>query len=482
MVICNANCKIGSVMLPKGGVTEPVVYEENDDAVIGRLCVMAEDYDLQGNGGRRLECCLVLEEMSSLWLLWTRGIPDRLSHKADIMATTPDDLLAKSLLVRLPGMDSHFPALDRAPVLYSSQETIHLVLFGASQLTEAMAVNAALVAHYPNYTRDTSLRTRITIVDDHIVPFRDRLLQHYQHLFENSFYRTIDLNSTDPQTFVHHPMYEAERKDFVDVEWEFVNGAVGNSVLRQKLSEWSVSDRQHLTLALCYPDMTRNMETAFSMPDTIYANQTPVLCYTSQQAQLQLACEDGRCGSIHPFSHKDSHLHTLYSLKRMAKMVNYIYTRSFSLGPDEPVTAPAHIEEAAVEEAWASLTSFSNQYSNFCNAMALGAKMHSAGLSTGDWQSYYALSRDEILQLSEVEHNRWSVEKLLLGYRPVTKEEQQAVEADIAQKALLKRNRVHYDLRAYSDLRSDATGKNVNVYDMALTQSIPLIIKTCITD
>ena len=28
----------------------------------------------------------------------------------------------------------------------------------------------------------------------------------------------------------------------------------------------------------------------------------------------------------------------------------------------------------------------------------------------------------------------------------------------------------------------DATGKNVNVYDMALTQSIPLIIKTCITD
>ena len=64
----------------------------------------------------------------------------------------------------------------------------------------------------------------------------------------------------------------------------------------------------------------------------------------------------------------------------------------------------------------------------------------------------------------------------------MTKQEQQAVEADIAQKALLKRNRVHYDLRAYSDLRSDATGKNVNVYDMALTQSIPLIIKTCITD
>lgn len=482
MVICNANCKTDSVMLPKGGVTEPVIYEENDDAVIGRLCVMAEDYDLQGNGGRRLECCLVLAELSSLWLLWTRGIPDRLSHKADIMATTPDDLLAKSLLVRLPGIDNHFPALDRAPVLYSSQETIHLVLFGASQLTEAMAVNAALVAHYPNYTRDTSLRTRITIVDDHVAPFRDRLLQHYGHLFDNSYYRIIDLNDADPQPFVHHPMYEAERKDFVDVEWEFVGSTVGNSVLRQKLSQWSASDRQQLTLAFCYGDMERNVEAAFSMPDTIYSTRTPVLCHTSQQARLNLACGDGQRSSIHPFSHNDCHLLTLYTLKRMAKMVNYVYTRCFSLGPGEPVTAPAHIEEAAVEEAWASLTSFSSQYSNLCNAMALGAKMHSAGLATGDWQSYYALSRDEILQLSEVEHNRWSVEKLLLGYRPVTNEEQRAVEADIAQKALLKHNKVHYDLRAYSDLRSDATGKNVNIYDMALTQSIPLIIKTCITD
>lgn len=469
-------------MLPGGGVSEPVVYEDNDNAVIERMCTTVEAYAPQTNGGRRLECCLLLAEMSSLWLLWTRGIPDWMSRKADIMATTPDDLLAKSVLVRLPGTDNCFPALDRLPVQYSSQDTVHLVLFGASQLTEAMAANAALVAHYPNYTRDTRLRTRITIVDDHVVPFRDRLIQHYQHLFENSYYRTIDLNDTDPQSFVHHPLYENERKDFVDVEWEFVNGAVGCGVLRQKLSEWSVSDRGQLTLALCYPDMARNVETAFSMPDTVYANHIPMFCHTSQQAQLKLSCEDGRCDSIYPFSHKDGSLHTLYTLKRMAKMVNYIYTRCFSLGPDSSMTAPAHIQEAAVEEAWASLTSFSNQYSNLCNAMALGAKMHSAGLSTDDWQSYYALSRDEILQLSEVEHNRWSVEKLLLGYRPVTNEEQQAVEADIAQKALLKRNRIHYDLRAYSDLRSDATGKNVNVYDMALTQSIPLIIKTCITD
>ena len=56
------------------------------------------------------------------------------------------------------------------------------------------------------------------------------------------------------------------------------------------------------------------------------------------------------------------------------------------------------------------------------------------------------------------------------------------VENDISQKKILRDRKVHYDLRAFDDLRSDCTEKNVNVYDMALTQGIPLIIKTCITD
>ena len=80
-----------------------------------------------------------------------------------------------------------------------------------------------------------------------------------------------------------------------------------------------------------------------------------------------------------------------------------------------------------------------------------------------------------------MEHTRWSVEELLLGYRPVSDEEQRAVEADINVKKKLREQKVHYDLRSYDDLRVDATGKNVNVYDKALVQGIPLIVKTCTT-
>ncbi len=81
-----------------------------------------------------------------------------------------------------------------------------------------------------------------------------------------------------------------------------------------------------------------------------------------------------------------------------------------------------------------------------------------------------------------MEHNRWSLEELMLGYRPVTAEEQRAVEADISLKRTLRdTERAHYDLRAYSDLRPDATGKPVEIYDRALTQAIPLIVQSCIT-
>ena len=131
---------------------------------------------------------------------------------------------------------------------------------------------------------------------------------------------------------------------------------------------------------------------------------------------------------------------------------------------------------------WRNVGSLPKQYSNIFNAMTLATKMHSIGHTSDDWQEYYALTLDEIKILTEVEHNRWNVEELILGYRPTTDEEQKLIENDIAQKKVLRNKKIHYDLRAFDDLRSDSTGKNVNVYDMALTQGIPLIIKSCISD
>ena len=460
---------------------ELVFVEKDDHAVIRRLKCEADKYDVSVSG--RLECYLVLNDPTSLWLLQTVGLPKELENKVDVFATTMEDLLAKTIFVQLPNLHTDFPSLDRKTISRYDDTTIHLVIVGYSAQAEAFALNTALVAHYPNYCRDSRLRTRITIIDDNVYDGRDRLTQRYVHLFENSYYRTIDLNDTNPQCVLHRPMYEKTKKDFVDVEWEFVNGNIRNDAVRRKFTEWCEYGHQQLTIAICHSDFNKNYNEAFGLPEAVYRNEIPVLCHTNDNEMLRIATREGAYISIYPFGHENCDINTLRILKKLAQRVNFVYHHCFTLEPDNPITAPSSINENVLEELWRGVGSLSKQYSNIFNAMTLGTKMHSIGHTSDDWREYYALTMDEINILTEVEHNRWSVEELILGYRPVNQEEQRLIEKDIAQKKVLRdTKKVHYDLRSFDDLRADSTGKNVNVYDMALTQGIPLIIKTCITD
>lgn len=482
MLIISTNKNDHSLTAHEKAVGEWVFVEKDDNAAIKRLKEAAEKYD--NSGGGRLECYLVLNDATSLWLLQTIGLPKEIEEKVDVFATTMEDWLAKTVFVKLPNLQSGFPSLDRMPIAFDSETTVHLVLVGFSDQAEALALNAALVAHYPNYCKDTRLRTRITIIDENVYDSRDRLIQRYVHLFDNSYYRTLDLNDTHPQCILHRPMYEKEnRKDFVDVEWEFVNGNIRNDAVRQKLTEWSADSRQQLTIAICHSDQNRNFSESFGLPQAIYENEIPVLCYAEENDMINLIQNGETYKCIYPFGKECCDIKTLITLKHLAQRVNYVYSHCYSLSPGDPITAPSSIDENALSELWKNVGSLSKQYSNIFNAMTLGTKMHSVGHTSEDWKEYYALTMDEISILAEVEHNRWSVEELILGYRPCNEEEMEIVEKDIAQKKILRNTKiVHYDLRAFDDLRADSTGKNVNVYDMALTQGIPLIIKSCITD
>ena len=481
MLIISTNKSDHSLAAREKAAGERVFVEKDDNGAIRRLKEAAEQYDDGGAG--RLECYMVLDDPTSLWLLQTVGLPKEIEDKVDVFATTMEDLLAKTVFVKLPGLPSAFPSLDRAPISRDSETTVHLVIIGFSDQAEALALNAVLVAHYPNYCKDTRLRTRITIVDDNVYEGRDRLTQRYVHLFENSYYRTIDLTDANPQCRLHRPVYEkAHRKDFVDVEWEFVNGNIRNDAVRQKLEEWSADRRQQLTVAICHPGHDRNFSESFGLPQAIYQNDIPVLCHTDEDDMLNVIKNGESYKSVYPFGKDCCDINTLRTLKRLAQRVNYVYNHCFSLAPGDPITAPASIDESVLGEQWKKVSSLTKQYSNIFNAMTLGTKMHSIGHTSDDWKEYYALTMEEINILTEVEHNRWSAEELLLGYRPVTDEEKRLVESDISQKKVLRSKKIHYDLRAFDDLRADSTGKNVDVYDKALSQGIPLIIKTCITD
>lgn len=421
---------------------------------------------------------MLFSECSSLWQLQTFGLPDNLLQKADVIATTMEDILAKSLLLRYPGHSASYPLLDRIPQSLDSNKTVHLVIFGSTAMAEALAINTALIAHYPNYCLNSQLRTRITIIDNNVIMLRNRMLLNYHSLFDHSYYRTIDLDDNEPQFTLHHPVYEGKRDDFVDVEWEFVRGDASYDAVRQKLTEWASSDHQQLTVAVCTSDFGYNAAVSAAMPEALNTRNIPIFFLIHNSSLFSHVAQT----NLFPFSDDICHLSTLRMLNRMAMCVNYVYNYSFALNPDTDTLTPTAIDLDQARLQWTQLTSFSKRYSNMLNAMTLGVKLHSAGLTIDDWQMYYALSKDEINILAQVEHNRWTVEELILGYRPVTDEEQAMVENDIKLKKELRNRKIHYDLRSFNDLRADSTGKNVGIYDIALTQAIPLIVKTCITD
>ncbi len=482
MLIASNTNIINSLVARERAAGELVFVEKDDNAAIARLREQADKHDPSTHEGRRLEVYLLLQNSTALWQLQTLGLPIDLQGRVDLVATTIEDLIAKTIFVKLPNLSYPYPSLDHKPISRDSDCTIHLVLVGMNCQSATLAINAALVAHYPNYCRDTRLRTRITIIDDDIHATRDTFIQRYCHLFDNSYYRMIDLTDKSPSSLVHRPMYAGKRKDFVDVEWEFINGKLSNSAIRQKLTEWSVSPRQQLTIAICHDDENRCYTEAMSLPESIYKHGIPVLCHSEQSDLLSLLSDGSGQRKIYPYGSQCANLDVLKKLKQMGQCVNAVYHHCFSLPPGAQITAPAMIDKESLELLWREVSPLPKVYSNIFNAMTMGTKMHSIGHDPSDWSAYYALSRDEIEVLTEVEHNRWSVEELILGYRPVTDDEQQQVENDISQKKALRSAKIHYDLRCYDDLRADITGKNANVYDMALTQSIPLIIKTCISD
>ena len=167
-------------------------------------------------------------------------------------------------------------------------------------------------------------------------------------------------------------------------------------------------------------------------------------------------------------------------LVRMAKNVNHIYDQCYNENIADWKGTLRYAVEIAPDErekSWAKQSNV-NRMSSIFNAMTIKTKMRSMGLKEDEWDKFYDIPQQDIELLAQVEHNRWNVEKLIFGFRPCTDEEQRIISADVTtQKGAYKARKIHYDLRAYHDLRPDGTGKSVKVYDLCLSSCLPLIAK-----
>ena len=131
---------------------------------------------------------------------------------------------------------------------------------------------------------------------------------------------------------------------------------------------------------------------------------------------------------------------------------------------------------AEADNYWKDL-SVALKWSNLYNAYTMRTKLATLramrGLDIRDKShDYYTLSDEEVKVLAKVEHNRWNVEKLLMGFRKPKANEDKYEHPEFAKD--LQSNKklfIHHDIRPFEELDI------VSELDYEFSRYLPWIMK-----
>ena len=200
----------------------------------------------------------------------------------------------------------------------------------------------------------------------------------------------------------------------------------------------------------------------------------------------------GRYANIYPFGMNDMAFSIDETSIRRAKLINFLYNHAdydnnrFMDLTSLAAMIPDNLWEQANKE-WKKLT-VALKWSNLYCAYNISSKLTSLRAmrhldpkdSSHDQDE---LSSDEINILAKVEHNRWNVEKLLMGFRKAricddyyaykkTYEDNADYKETAEKLTKNKKIYIHHDIRPYDEL--DESTKQL---DIEIVKYIPWILK-----
>ncbi|MBR4739399.1 MAG: hypothetical protein IK058_05285 [Bacteroidales bacterium] len=409
--------------------------------------------------------CLLFFSRASSAHLFRRRQDNMVSVNLDTTVIHWLESVAQRVLVHNGTEDNLYPALDRDGIGPDSERTVHLVLGGMTSVSYAVAVTAAHLCHFPNsvdagtFGVIPSRRTKITFVAPHIKAEMDNMTSHLASLFNLSHYTYV---SRDGET-AHRP--DARYGDFLDVEWEFIDGSMAEGWVIDRLKGYYKAcveeEKTYLTLAFCDMEADRNIAAASYLPyefhkivrhgDTVdYRKTIPLLLYQPYNEKL---LRDVRVAApmyenIFPFgSLEESYDPSIRRRISEGKRINYIYNQGESYR-----SMPSG--ETTLDEKWH--LSYLDQVSNIYSANHIGVKLRSMG---GD------IAASQVELMAAVEHNRWNMEKLLVGYEAVEESRRRrlkqyelsddtaALGKEMEELNRLKRNEyIHHCIAPYAEL------------------------------
>ena len=428
---------------------------------------------------------------------------------------------ARQVFVRQGYKDKDYPdQLIPYPAIYGpgigpdDTKFVHLVFVGTTNFAVAFAQEAAHVLHFPNFIKNTNYKTRITFIEQNADKEMPLFVTRNRNFFDVQYYLYQDLTAATAinrqVTKIESPLAKANGS-FLDVEYEFIKGNVFSTEVQEMLKQWAKDGaNQQLSIFLTLVNQRENFIMGMNMPDEVYDLGIPIFIrqdssdnfvfnlrkadeeefdysWIDQNGKVKTERRKGSYANIYPFGMNDLSYCNDPRLIKQAKLINYLYntadyeTRQFL---DTSVLNAKRDNDiwTDAERFWQEL-SVAKKWSNLYCAYSLPCKLASLrrirGYAPGDTShDMDDLSPDEIELMAQVEHNRWNVEKLLMGFRkPLPHEDKYSIpdpdnhRADVEKLALNRKLYIHHDIRPFEDLDP------IQEIDRQLSSHIPWILK-----
>ena len=442
---------------------------EYDHDSLNIECLKKIRYILEKEKAEPYKRCNILFEYQSTYAIFQQQDLTDIIPWIDIVPFNFHEIWAQKVFVdgKYESPDNKYiikyPPLDGENGI--SDKTVHLVIVGMSRMGIALGVQASHLCHFPNFLKDKTKKTRITFIDENADKEMHFIKGRHRHFFKEVEHTFEDIENTKK-----NECYSPENL-FTDIEWHFIKGRIEHPSIQSKISDWCNDENVLLTIAICFSFPPMSIAAGLYLPDVVYDKNIPVLIQQqTSYSILSMLEKSTRFKNVKPFGMLDNSYDLGNANDLLPMMVKYAYDKT-----TENICLE-HFPEKEIKENWEKWGKEDNisalKWSNRYCANSIYVKQRSIKFSSGK-----ALDDKHIEILAHIEHNRWVIEKLLMGYRAPTPEELKKIEADDKEKKSLRKMFIHSDIRDFRTLAVDYTGINARLYDINIVKAIPFMLK-----
>lgn len=408
-------------------------------------------------------------------------------------------------------------------IKYDNNKHVHLIVVGMSNMGTALGVQALFQAHYPNYVRDSQLKTRVTFIDTKADKEMAFFKGRYATLFELARHRYIDANACEEDDLnsdygwidpMQHPACQWKHlsdkgQNFLDVEIEFVKGELESDGVRKYLTKVSKVQTSNLTIAICLTNASQAIAASLYMPIEVYENQQlqQILVYQREASTIieniskETKKNSIRYEKLRPFGMIYSNYMDDRTRYWKGVLTNAVYNATKDNKPlplDLKNTDDKEVK--ALVDKWDKLKEC-KKISNKLFVDSIYQKLRcimdlSKNETLGEYDNpifdnqSFVQDVKSVLQshapiVAKCEHNRWNVEQLLMGFTPMKSADDEQFRILVAEKdeekidnkkSELKESsaKVHPNICDFEHLNMVDPG--AKKYDYALNVAIPDIL------